>query len=315
MHKHLPLTRAASLVALMVFLFTCQQVRAEDDTTRTDDTSQSNEQTLKDDHGSFDQITWLDDYGQGVSQAIEEKRLLLICFNPAAENGVSGLVDEYASDDSGLAEHLDEFVLVRLSVEERFEFKGEDRRLLEYSAFRDMENRPGIAVIDYKNLEAEQYGSVVSVYPLTASRKLDRISLSTLLTLPSGTLTQRTLVMAVSLHKEKPKSVDADWDSTLATEVASHSVHQARINLQGHHNWNSRFHRINNLLGNGMRAQEVCAESWPGQSLVDAAEECVDSWRHSSGHWSAVSGKQRRFAYDMKRGSNGVWYATGIFAR
>ena len=58
---------------------------------------------------------------------------------------------------------------------------------------------------------------------------------------------------------------------------------------------------------------EVVAESWPGQDLVDAAEEAVHSWRQSPGHWSAVRSRQPVFGYDIKRGLNGIWYATGIF--
>ncbi len=58
--------------------------------------------------------------------------------------------------------------------------------------------------------------------------------------------------------------------------------------------------------------REVCAESWGGQHLVEAAIECVRCWRLSSGHWSAVCARSRFFGYDMKLGANGVWYATGI---
>jgi hypothetical protein len=64
-----------------------------------------------------------------------------------------------------------------------------------------------------------------------------------------------------------------------------------------------------------MTASEVCAESWPGENLVEAAVECVRCWRLSQGHWSAVRAAHRLFGYDMKRGSNGIWYATGIFGR
>jgi hypothetical protein len=101
----------------------------------------------------------------------------------------------------------------------------------------------------------------------------------------------------------------------LAKETESHAWHQASIALQGHHNWESRFHAINARLPAGLLAQEVCAESWSGQSLVEAADECVASWRHSPGHWEAVRSRHALFGYDMKRGVNGVWYATGIFAR
>ena len=60
-------------------------------------------------------------------------------------------------------------------------------------------------------------------------------------------------------------------------------------------------------------SREVVAESWPGESLLDAAIECVRCWRTSAGHWEGVSAPHAEYAYDMKLGSNGVWYATGIF--
>jgi uncharacterized protein YkwD len=101
----------------------------------------------------------------------------------------------------------------------------------------------------------------------------------------------------------------------LATEAARHSQHQASINVQGHHGWDARFQNINARLPAGHVSYEVCSESWPGQSLLDAAEECVDSWSQSSGHWGQVSRQAEYYGYDMRRGTNGVWYATGIFGR
>jgi hypothetical protein len=100
----------------------------------------------------------------------------------------------------------------------------------------------------------------------------------------------------------------------LTRETENHAWHQASIGLQGHHNWNARFHAIGAELPGNLAAREVCAESWPGQSLLDAAEECVHSWRQSGGHWEAVSSRHTLYAFDMKRGPRGIWYATGIFA-
>jgi hypothetical protein len=139
--------------------------------------------------------------------------------------------------------------------------------------------------------------------------------MAVILDLPSGTLTQRTLIYAVRTHPDRPASTEGAFDVYLASEAQSHSEHQARIRLQGHHNWGHRFHRINGKLPHGLLACEVCAESWPGENLVEAAVECVRCWRLSSGHWSAVRAKHAVYAYDMKRGSNGVWYATGVFGR
>jgi hypothetical protein len=133
--------------------------------------------------------------------------------------------------------------------------------------------------------------------------------------LPPGTPTQRALIYAIRIHPDAPASTNGTFDPMLAKEAESHSLHQARIQRQGHHNWDARFRRINAVLPAGLVACEVCAESWPGESLVEAAIECVRSWRTSSGHWRAVRTACPVYGYDMKRGSNGVWYATGIFGQ
>jgi hypothetical protein len=133
--------------------------------------------------------------------------------------------------------------------------------------------------------------------------------------LPPGTPTQLALISAIRAHPDSPASTDGMCDPMLAKEAESHSLHQARIQRQGHHNWNRRFHRINSALPAGFTAIEVCAESWPGQSLDEAATECVNSWRQSPGHWKAVSEGYPLYGYDMKLGRNGIWYATGIFGQ
>jgi hypothetical protein len=112
-----------------------------------------------------------------------------------------------------------------------------------------------------------------------------------------------------------PASASGHMHPLLSVEAQKHSIHQARIHLQGHHGWDARFQAINARLPAGHVAYEVCSESWPGQTMLDAAEECVDSWRQSSGHWGQVSRQASYYGYDMRLGRNGVWYATGIFGR
>jgi hypothetical protein len=120
------------------------------------------------------------------------------------------------------------------------------------------------------------------------------------------------MIFAVRTHPEGPQSTKGTFHPVLASEAQSHSVHQAQIRVQGHHSWETRFHRINSRV-QGL-ATEVVAESWGGESLVDAAIECVRSWRHSPGHWGAVRASHRDYGYDIRRGANGIWYATGIFS-
>jgi hypothetical protein len=88
--------------------------------------------------------------------------------------------------------------------------------------------------------------------------------------------------------------------------------YQADVQQQGHQNFGTRFQSLSAAAGSSV--SEVCAESWPNQNMIDSCLDCVDSWRHSSGHWRGVAGRHRAFGYDIRRGRNGIWYGTGIFA-
>jgi hypothetical protein len=136
--------------------------------------------------------------------------------------------------------------------------------------------------------------------------------LVTALDLPAGTLTQRSLVWAVRMHPEAPQSTGGRFHNVLASGANEHASYQARVRQQGHQNFGSRFPRLSAAAGSSVT--EVCAESWPNQTLMDSVVDCVASWRHSSGHWRGVSRPHRAYAYDIQRGSNGIWYATGLFA-
>ena len=258
-------------------------------------------------------LTWIGDYHAGLDEA-EQRRLqvLLWFFDPAAGQANEGFERTLADPD--IRGRLNaSFILVKLPLAARAVCSHEDIVLLDHPAFAEMHHASGLAIVDMTGGESELHRQVVSIYPL-AGRPITKQHLATLLDLPRGTLTQRTLIFAVRTHPELPASAGGQLSHVLRRETENHSRHQADITLQGHHNRSTRFHAINAQLPGGMAAREVCAESWPGQNLLDAAVECVHSWRQSAGHWNAVSSAHPLYAYDMKRGRNGVWYATGIFA-
>lgn len=256
---------------------------------------------------------WLDDYGRAMTEAKNAGKMLLLWFvderNPAAN-------DAFERDvlrSQPIAERLRNFITVKLPVGATFVHEGKSITLLQHSSLAEMLGRPGVAIIDQRDPESPHFGRVVSVYPFTKG-PITRDRLAVLLDLPTGTLTQRTMIFAVRTHPLRPQSAWSEMSDMLAAETQQHSTYQASIRLQGHHRWEQRFHQINARLPAHLVANEVCAESWPGQTLVEAAEECVDCWRQSSGHWDHVSRRHAMFGYDIKRGSNGIWYATGIFA-
>lgn len=259
------------------------------------------------------QLIWQTGYHAALDDAEAQRKMALLWFfDPQGTKN-----DAFEADVLGNSEVRSlvaaQFSAVKLPLNAKIESEGQTVRLMEHPAFAELRRAAGLAIIDMTDPDSPHFRQVVSIYPL-ARRSLTAEHLALLLQLPRGSLTQRTLVFAVRTHPERPASTSGHLSSLLTRETENHAWHQASIHLQGHHNWNTRFHAINAELPGGLAAREVCAESWPGQSLFEAAEECVDSWRQSSGHWEAVSSKHTLFAYDMKRGNNGIWYAAGIFA-
>lgn len=260
-----------------------------------------------------EELSVLSEYGSAIEEAKAQGKMLLVEFYGKRNVKLEFSLTKVAEDQS-IVELLDRYVLARVSNDARIEIDGNEKRILDHVSFQHMHGRDGVAIVDFQSSEKPTFGEVVSVFPFKANRAISNDELRILLQLPEGTLTQRTLVFAVRNHKDRPLSTNGTWHPVLVEATKNHSNYQAQIRVQGHHQWESRFHQINNRLASGMVAQEVCAESWPGEELVEAAEECVRCWRYSSGHWNAVSRDHPVYGYDMKRGNNGIWYATGIFA-
>ncbi len=257
---------------------------------------------------------WFQSYADAMTAADKQHKMLLVYFCDLGDNAVSSRFKAETLDDPIVGNKLCDYVCTRLPLDAKIMVGGRPLTLLQHPAFREMLGRPGIAIVDFRSDDAALRGTVVSTFPIGDGLWYRPERMAVILDLPPGTLTQRTLIYAVRIHPEKPASASGELDANLLEEARSHSQYQADIRLQGHHDWDRRFRRIMARLPGGATAREVCAESWPGQHLVEAAIECVRCWRLSDGHWSAVRAANRGFGYDMKLGSNGVWYATGIFA-
>lgn len=259
-------------------------------------------------------LDWKADYRTAYREAIAAKQMLFLF----ARDPKSTAADAFAKtvlDDAKVRQELAGVTLCELPLDFELEKEGEREKLFTHDAFRYLRGGSGIVLIDLRDEQSKHFGNVVSTFPLRTATSLNATKMLTILRLPPGTLTQRTLIYAVRTHPENPGSAKGTFEPILAEEVESHAMKQATINLQGHHAWETRFHRINGRLGRGLVAREVCAESWPGQDLIEAAEECVHSWRQSPGHWEIVSANAPVFGYDMKLGTRGIWYGTGIMAR
>ena len=263
-------------------------------------------------------VEWMDSYAQAMKDAKASSKMMLVLFeNSSSETPEARARQafwEKSLADADVQKLLEGFVRVRLPLDARIVIDGEESKLLDDVAFAEMQKRQGIAIIDCVDPRRKTFGHVVSAFPFDSGRYYSASAMQVILALPAGTLTQRTLIYAVRIHPEHPQSTSGKAHPVLLDGAESHSQYQASITMQGHQNWESRFHRLADQLPGGVLPVEVVAESWPGETLVEAAVDCVDSWRQSSGHWQAVSGAHAFYGFDMKRGSNGIWYATGILA-
>ena len=271
-------------------------------------------------------VVWLTNYDEAYAKAKRENKLLLVYFDPHSAVHTAGLKSGLADDSidpqlvgSRNRELIGDYVFARLSLDVTYWQGNQQLRLIDHPAYSELRTNGGIAIIDLAHSDAPYYTYVVSVLPLSPGRyyHFQPEYVNVLLDLPEGTLTQRTMVFAVRIHPEGPASTATQANPVLKDEAAIHSRYQAQIGVQGHHQWESRFQRIiGRLFGRGTPGtpKEIVAESWPGQNLIDSCIDCVASWRQSSGHWAAVNSRHDSYGYDIQRGSNGIWYATGIFA-
>ena len=259
------------------------------------------------------EIQWSDDYQQAWTDANEEGRMLFVLFVDKQPSAAERTFESQTFSRADIKAKLAEFVALRLPVDAKITSEGKSITLLKHPAFAEMLGQKGIAVIDLAHRKAEYFGHVVSTFPFVRGKYYRGPSVDAILSLPPGTLTQRTMIYAVRTHPEAPASTQGNFHNVLADEARRQSDYQAAILVQGHQNWENRFQRI--ARASGATTQEVVAESWPNESLVDACADCVASWRQSPGHWNAVRTRHPLFGFDIKRGSNGIWYATGIFGR
>ena len=259
--------------------------------------------------------SWHTDYVKAYKQAMKDRKDLVIYFRDD-----DGRLDDVWADPE-IRQALRRYVCLRLP--QSYRFQGE--RLLDHPALGEMMSQPGVAVVSYHDPELPFYEEVVSAHPLVASHygwvpAYGVEQMQAILDLPpTATLSQRSMIYAIRVHPERPRSVECTCHRAFLGHASRHSHRQAALRNQHHADLIATSSQLTTEVGEPLGgASEVVAESWGrvlgGENVLEAAFSCVDAWRHSSGHWSAVSGWHRYFGYDIARADNGTWYATGIFA-
>jgi hypothetical protein len=279
---------------------------------------------------------WFDDFEKAMEIARASEQNLLIYFSANSDDDFAPVADSESKPVRGrgqtgslsfickefernvfetdeVTNAMSQFVVLKLPKNAKtLTAAGAEVSVLDLPMFKEMVGHPGLAIVDFESYDAEYYGEVVGVLPFINFTSPNQSQTITFLTIPSGTLTQRTLTYAVKIHSDRPLSADGEVDQTLLTEATAHAAYQAKNRVLGHQNFNARSSRVRSVLGVGI--SEVCAQSGLYNGHFEAALACVRGWRGSPAHWKYVRAKQKCYAYDMVQSANGLWYATGLFA-
>ena len=203
---------------------------------------------------------WLDDYVDAMDRAKAEGKLMLIHFyrssdqrrKEAGQAADSVANIERAFSSPAIGEKLGDFVLVKLPIDTAISVQRKPLKVLDHAAFSELHKGPGIAVIDFAHKNSEYFGYVVSVLPFTPGKyyRFQTSHLTALVNLPEGTLTQRSMILAVRIHPEHPASTVVPKTPFCFRKPRAIPIIRPKFMLLGHQGWGSRFQRIiGKLLG------------------------------------------------------------------
>jgi hypothetical protein len=254
-------------------------------------------------------ITWHTNFLKASLLAKEQKKDLVIHFR--ADDSL-----DKALDAPEVRDRLKRFVCVRLPMD--YVYKGE--KMIDRAPLSAMLGKPGLCIVSRHDDSLASHDQVISAHPLVGSHyrwapSLDAEHIAMILDLPAkATLSQRCMIYAVTVHPDGPRSINGSAHPAFLGHAEGHCGRQATLCNQHHANLLDAMRVLGGQVGGVGNASEVVAESWGGEHVLEAAYSCVDAWRCSTGHWNSVMSEHRYFGYDIAQGSDGKWYATGIFA-
>jgi len=264
-------------------------------------------------------LAWHTDYAEAYAQAKRDHQQLFIFFRDESQENVADAYERNVLADELLEESLARYTraIVPLDTPSIGNEDSEDayqaQPLVEHDAFEHLHQRQGLVIIDFVEPGSPIHGLITAAHPFTPGKHYTFRSTLAVLGLPRGTITQRALVYAVRIHPDAPASTDRAVNHYLFEQAHQHSLTQARYSQVGHQNWSHRFQVISAQLGGRYGVNEIAA-SGNGETMIEAAQDCVAGWRQSPGHWQHVAGHPQFYGYDLVQSGTGKWYGTGILA-
>lgn len=255
-------------------------------------------------------LTWHQDYQTAYQQATEQKRRLLVVFRDTVDP------DSINSPSVGLAGPeltplLKDFV--RLALPANMTIPGQEggTLLLEHRAFRHLNVQPGIVIVDLTDPESSWYGRVVSALPQPPSGRYSAELVRPLLELPPGTVTHRTLLLA--LQNANPESQFATGESEgVLNQLADRNCRfMTQYGQAGLFDAEYRQSVIASQFGSTAVVRELTFATDDTRTIQDAAILAVESWVSDPDSFRMLNGAIDAYGLEMFQGpDSGRWFVT-----
>ena len=255
-------------------------------------------------------LTWHQDYQTAYQEATQQKRRLLVVFrdtvDPQSINSPSiGLAGPE------LTPLLNDFVRLALPADTTIPGQEGGTLLLEHRAFRHLNIQPGIVVVDLTDPESAWYGRVVSALPQPPSGRFSADLIRPLLELPAGTVTHRTLLLA--LRNANPQSQFQTQDgSELLNQLADRNCRfMTQYGQAGAFDTAYRHSAIASQFGPGAQVAELTFATDDRQTIQDAAILAVESWVSDADQFRTLNGPANAYGLEMFQApDSGRWFVT-----
>lgn len=255
---------------------------------------------------------WTTDYVDAYQRAIAGRRLLIMLFRPPSDTGTTGGNSDNLPGPADLPV-LSETVCVLVPTDMRIPGQPPEStaRLLDHRSFRHLQGEPGIAVVDLTSTDSPHFGRVVSAFPGATDRRSILAALQPALTLPPGTISQRSLLMAIrAAEPESPlaRQGSLEFLNGLANRNCRYMAH---LEQSGLFEAEQRREAVYQQFGDdAVLLEHVFATDSP-TTLQSAAAAAAAFWK-ADGKLTLAEGRQvLGYGLDLFESTgSGRWYAT-----
>lgn len=258
---------------------------------------------------------WHQDYLAAYQQAIQDKQMLVMLFHDASNPDLS----ETRTSGFG-AENLQPLLdkHVRVSLPINFVAPGTEpnapvTRLLEHRSFRHLRGQAGVAIVDLTDAQGPNFGRVVSALPLPSDGRFSPEVLETLLQLPTGSIGQRSMILAVRTGVTGDNFTTGEANSQLHQLANRNARLMAQAEQAGSYDQAARVTAIRESFGDGIRIGELLFATDGPTTVQEAAIQAVSKWMQSPEDRRVLNGSSFAYGIELFQSPTSQrWFATCI---